>query len=82
MPFSAQLTHPAEARLRLVLSQEFLRTRLEEEEGGSGEDLSVLRADEGDWRLLLSKSAISLQNGQTLRYTHAAAAAASQSQMP
>ena len=70
MPFSAQLTHPAEARLRLVLSQEFLRTRLEEEEGGSGEDLSVLRADEGDWRLLLSKSAISLQNGQTLRYTH------------
>ena len=35
-------THPeAEARLRLVLSQEFLRTRLadedEEEDGGSGE---------------------------------------------
>ena len=61
----AQLTtHPAEARLRLVLSQEFLRTRLDEEEGGScGEERSVLRADEGEWRL--SKSAISLQNGQT-----------------
>ena len=56
-------THPAEVRLRLVLSQEFLRTRLappdeEDDDGGSGD----LRC-EGDRRL--SKSAISLQNGQT-----------------
>ena len=69
----SQLTYPAEARLRLVLSQEFLRTRVEEEdEGGSGEEPpAAVRADEAEWRL--SKSAISLQNGRT----HAAA-----SQMP
>ena len=56
-------THPAEVRLRLGRSQEFLRTRLappdeEDDDGGSGD----LRC-EGDRRL--SKSAISLQNGQT-----------------
>ena len=57
-------TYPAEVRLRLVLSQEFLRTRLEEDEGGRGEERRSLRAsDEGEWRL--SKSAISLQNGPT-----------------
>ena len=58
------MTYPAEARLRLVLSQEFLRTRLEEDEGGSGEEPpAAVRADEAEWRL--SKSAISLQNGRT-----------------
>ena len=57
-------TYPAEVRLRLVLSQEFLRTRLVEDEGGRGEERRSLRAsDEGEWRL--SKSAISLQNGPT-----------------
>ena len=60
-------TYPAEVRLRLVLSQEFLRTRLEEDEdGGRGEERRSLprASDEGEWRLL-SKSAISLQNGPT-----------------
>ena len=58
-------TYPAEVRLRLVLSQEFLRTRLEEDEGGRGEERRSLprASDEGEWRL--SKSAISLQNGPT-----------------
>ena len=59
-------TYPAEVRLRLVLSQEFLRTRLEEDEGGRGEERRSLprASDEGEWRLL-SKSAISLQDGPT-----------------